>query len=328
MSDKVETLPAGIPMPPEIAVAVLDVMSKVKALEKEAQTTGGSRFKYTSVDQFFELLGPLMAAAGIFTILHETNAVVEQRTSANDTGGSRTSSWMTTDYEIWIYHKSGVGYGPIKRKIQVVASGPQSYGMGPSYLEKYFLRSLFKVPTGDEDADDHPKTGLPATRDERAKEEDRAEADKAVRDYITKCKAAWSKALSQEEMGKWWRETKEERAARFTGNDDPLYKEFKAGFEEAGKKLPEKATGSTTVTSGKTAEEKPKDDVPEFNGDGRPSESSIRMNFKTALIRCVGRDDCNEAFIKYVEPFEKGLPKPFVDEMYKLLQERIELVEK
>ena len=217
MSDKVETLPAGIPMPPEIAVAVLDVMSKVKALEKEAQTTGGSRFKYTSVDQFFELLGPLMAAAGIFTILHETNAVVEQRTSANDTGGSRTSSWMTTDYEIWIYHKSGVGYGPIKRKIQVVASGPQSYGMGPSYLEKYFLRSLFKVPTGDEDADDHPKTGLPATRDERAKEEDRAEADKAVRDYITKCKAAWSKALSQEEMGKWWRETKEERAARFTG---------------------------------------------------------------------------------------------------------------
>ena len=120
------------------------------------------------------------------------------------------------------------------------------------------------------------------------------------------------------------------RAARFTGNDDPLYKEFKASFEEAGKKLPEKIEpAKTTVTSGNGAPaDKPKDDIPEFQGDARPSESSIRMNFKAALVRCVGRDDCNDAFIKHVEPFEKGLPKPFVDEMYKLLQERIDVVDK
>lgn len=326
----------AITMPAEIAVAVLDVMAKVKALEKDAQTQGGSKFKYTSVDQFFELLGPLMAAAGIFTLLHETGAVIEQRTTSFDNGGSKTSMWMTTDYEIWIYHKSGVAYGPVMRKIQVLASGPQSYGMGPSYVEKYFLRSLFKVPTGDDDADNHPKNGLPATRDyretrerepERAKDESHAEAEKAVRAYIAECKAEWAHAISQEEMAKWWHETKEARAARFTGNDDPLYKEFKQSFVEAGKKLPEKSP-APTISSGKPAEDKPKDNLPEFSGDGRPSESSIRMNFKTALIKCVGRDDCNEEFIKFVEPYEKGLPKPFVDEMYALLQERIGVVEK
>jgi hypothetical protein len=315
-------------MPPEIAVAILDVMGKVKTLEKEAQTTGGSRFKYTSVDQFFELLGPLMASAGIFTLLHEVNATIDQRTTSGDNGGTRTSTWMTTDYEIWIYHKSGVAYGPVTRKIQVIASGPQSYGMGPSYVEKYFLRSLFKIPTGDEDADNHPKTGLPATdrreppprqepERDRSKEKEAAEAN--VRAYIGSCKTEWLSIKSQADMGAWWRSHIEDFNVRFSGKDDPLYVEFKAAFAEAGNKLPAEAP--------KVAE-KPKDDVPEFKGDARPSESSIRMEFKAALQRTVSYDDCNEAFMQNVEPYEKSLPKPFVDEMYELLKARQKVLEK
>ena len=334
MSDQVETLPAAIPMPPEIAIAVLDVMSKVKALGKDAQATGTARFKYTSVDQFFELLGPLMSAAGIFTLLHETGATIEQRTTTFDNGGSKTSTWMTTDYEIWIYHKSGVAYGPVQRKIQVIASGPQSYGMGPSFVEKYFLRSLFKIPTGDDDADAHPQNGLPATRErEPAKRDDHAiaqqeAADAEVRAYIGECKGRWATMRSQAELAAWWKENFPGFSARFRGKEDPLWIKFKEDFSEVGAKLPAEGA-KTTITSGAGAPaDKPKDDIPEFQGDGRPSGASIRMNFKAALVRCVGRDDCNEAFIKHVEPFEKSLPKPFTDELYALLQKRIDEVEK
>ena len=318
-------IPVVLPMPPEIAVAVLDVMSKVKALEKDASTTGGSKFKYTSVDQFFELLGPLMATAGIFTVLHELNAVIDQRTTTFDNGGSKTSTWMTTEYAIWIYHKTGTAYGPVMRKIQVVASGPQSYGMGPSYVEKYFLRSLFKVPTGDEDADNHPKSGLPDTRKD-TREDDRLEAEKRALAFTETCKAEWAKFRSQEELATWWKPAIERMNAVFQGKGDPLYENFKKQFAEAGAKLPEKAPGG--AAAGGHTTDKPKDNLPEFTGDGRPSESSIRMNFKAALQRTVGRDDCNEAFIKHVEPYEKSLPKPFLDEMYKLLQARCDEVEK
>ena len=52
-----------------------------------------------------------------------------------------------------LYHTSGTSYGPIHRKMMVAATGPQAFGSSQSYIEKYFLRALFKVPTGETDAD-------------------------------------------------------------------------------------------------------------------------------------------------------------------------------
>jgi hypothetical protein len=55
-------------------------------------------------------------------------------------------------------------YGPIRRNQQVSATGPQSYGASEAYVEKYFLRNLFKIPTGELDADAEPQEGLPPKR--------------------------------------------------------------------------------------------------------------------------------------------------------------------
>ena len=67
---------APIPMPPEIAVAILQIMKAVKPLSKDGEVTEGKKFKYVSVDQFFEMLGPLMAEAGLLTVLHEVGAEI------------------------------------------------------------------------------------------------------------------------------------------------------------------------------------------------------------------------------------------------------------
>ena len=54
-------------------------------------------------------------------------------------------------------------YGPVRRDVTVIAAGPQAYASAESFVTKYFLRSTFKIPTGDkDDADLHENTPIPA----------------------------------------------------------------------------------------------------------------------------------------------------------------------
>ena len=152
--------PKRPPMPPEIAKAIISVNKRVTSLGKDEENKF-ARFKYTSVDAFYEAIGPLMADAGIFVLTDEVDTEIERREGTDDQGRPRITVWLTTKYEISIYHENGAEWGPICREMMVAATGPQAYGAGQSYVEKYFLRGLFKVPTGDADADGHPQAGLP-----------------------------------------------------------------------------------------------------------------------------------------------------------------------
>jgi ERF superfamily len=150
------------PMPPEIAKAIVGVMSEVKKLGKEGKNTF-QKYNFTSVDQFYEALGPLMAAHGIFDVAIERESTVAIREASDDRGVAKASAWLTSSYDFMIFHESGVSYGPISRTIQVPATGAQSYAAAQSYAEKYFLRGLFKIPTGDVDeVDAGDQRGLPA----------------------------------------------------------------------------------------------------------------------------------------------------------------------
>ena len=149
------------PMPPEIAAAVVKVMSGIKRLEKEGTNTF-QRYKYTSVDQFFEAVGPLMAEAQIFTLVLESSMEVDRRETIDERSGQpKVSMWMIATYDIYLYHATGTFFGPILRSIQVPASGAQSYASAMSFIEKYFLRSLFKIPTGDAEIDVEDRRDLP-----------------------------------------------------------------------------------------------------------------------------------------------------------------------
>ena len=170
-------------MPPEIAKAVVAVMGKIKPLAKEGNNTF-QRYRFTSVDQFFEAVGPLMSEAGIFTVLFEGPMQIVTRESTDDRGNTKSSVWLVAQYDVWIYHESGASYGPLARSIQVLASGPQSYASAQSFIEKYFLRSLFKIPTGDDDdADAQRKEPLPPTPPKPEPKIDLAQA-KQIRDLL------------------------------------------------------------------------------------------------------------------------------------------------
>ena len=150
-------------MPPEIAKAVVKVMGEVKKLGKDDTNKHGG-YKYVSVDQFFDQVGKLMAEAGIFVLVHEADSNIDVRETTDSYGKQKASAWLSTAYDVFLVHESGVMHGPLRRHQQVSATGPQSYGASEAYVEKYFLRNLFKIPTGEADADADAQDGLPTTQ--------------------------------------------------------------------------------------------------------------------------------------------------------------------
>ena len=109
-----------------------------------------------------------MASHGLFDIAVERSSAVEIREGMDDKGNLKKSAWLSVDLDFWLYHESGASYGPILRHIQVVAGGAQSYASAQSFAEKYFLRNLFKVPTGDVDeVDASQQVSLPASQHQR-----------------------------------------------------------------------------------------------------------------------------------------------------------------
>lgn len=158
-----ETGSERIAMPPEIAKAILVVAKQIKQLGKD-ETNAFAKFQYVSVDKFYAVVGPMMAEAGLFTMVEEASAATDLRETQTEGGQVKKSVWLTANYEITVFHESGVQYGPVHRMITVPATGPQAFGSGMSYEEKYFLRGLFKIPTGEQDADGEEQTGVPTVK--------------------------------------------------------------------------------------------------------------------------------------------------------------------
>lgn len=151
--DDFQPMPDRQPMPAEIASAIVEAMKRVKQIGYDA-TNGHQRYDFVSVDKFYDTMRPILAQVGIFPMLDEREVDV--------IAGKGDTSWLRVVYDVTIFHASGVSYGPLRRTMVVVSSGPQAFASAQSFAEKYFLRGLFKVPTGDKDADSDAATPLPA----------------------------------------------------------------------------------------------------------------------------------------------------------------------
>lgn len=141
------------PMPPEIASGVNKVCTKAKIVVKDHRNTHGGGYAYASVDSFYEDMGPMLAEEGLFIVMNEAAAVSDGK-------------WLMLTFHIYIFHTSGKAFGPIVRTQGVLANGPQAYAAAQSYAEKYFLRQLFKIPTGEAeaDADSQKKEPIPVSK--------------------------------------------------------------------------------------------------------------------------------------------------------------------
>lgn len=171
-------------MSKNIAAAVVKVAQTVKRLGKDGNNKHGN-YNFTSVDKFYEVVGPMMADAGLFTMANMTDSEIIKPQE-----GERGGSQLHTTFDIYLAHESGDVYGPLRRDVAVVAAGPQAYASAESFVTKYFIRNLFKVPTGEHDADEQDNTGetLPAKASKKTPKGEQNDATKLkpVLEFVAK----------------------------------------------------------------------------------------------------------------------------------------------
>lgn len=146
----------GDKIAPEVAAAIVAVKKRIKQLGSDEKNTHAG-YGYVSVDKFYAAIGPLMAEAGLLLLVDEVSTEVRE--------GAKGNPWLFARYEMRFAHESGV-LGPImRRSCALPIAGPQAFGAAQSYVEKQLLRQVFKVPTGDKDADaEAPQEGAAPTK--------------------------------------------------------------------------------------------------------------------------------------------------------------------
>lgn len=145
-------------MSPTIAAAIVNVCRDVRQLGADDRNNHGG-YNFVSVDKFYAAIGPVMAKYGLATLANVARSEVVE--SVGDNG--KVKSHLHTEWELFLIHEDGSMYGPVRRDVTVVAAGPQAYASAESFVTKYFLRSTFKIPTGDkDDADLHANDPIPA----------------------------------------------------------------------------------------------------------------------------------------------------------------------
>ena len=145
-------------MSPTIAAAIVAVCRDVRQLGADDRNNHGG-YNFVSVDKFYAAIGPVMAKYGLATLANIARSEVVESVGDNN----KVKSHLHTEWELFLIHEDGSMYGPVRRDVTVIAAGPQAYASAESFVTKYFLRSTFKIPTGDkDDADLHENTPIPA----------------------------------------------------------------------------------------------------------------------------------------------------------------------
>ena len=151
-------------LPPKIAAAMVAVMGDIRMLGKGNENQH-ARYKFAGIDDFLEATRPLCAKHGLIIIQDELETSMNETTSTDNYGKTKTRTWLTVKYSFTIAHASGEIWdrSPV-RTIAVEASmGSQAYGAAQSYALKQFMRTLFQMATGDgEDADNNQPETLPS----------------------------------------------------------------------------------------------------------------------------------------------------------------------
>lgn len=140
-------------MPASIVKAICAIMTDLEAVPKNQRNQHGG-YNYSSTDDIYAALVKKMGKVGLICIGLEDSAEVVMRESKD----SRQVAWLkavysfilATEEETWIHPNA-------KRTVMVQIAGPQSFQGAQSFTEKSFLRSLFKLPTGDLDLDVLPE---------------------------------------------------------------------------------------------------------------------------------------------------------------------------
>jgi hypothetical protein len=132
-------------MTPNIAAAMIKIAQAVPQLGK-ADRNQFAKYNYVSIDRYYEGIAKLAAANGIMWQPREIHTAIEK-----DVGKDGA---LRITYAFDLYHESGDSIEEFSKfTILHPIQGAQTAGSALSYADKLFMRSAFKVVTGEQDAD-------------------------------------------------------------------------------------------------------------------------------------------------------------------------------
>lgn len=155
---------------PQLYAAIAKAMGEVKHVTKDSRNKE-QNYNFASVDDFLGMTGPICAANGLSVMMDEDEVLDFERQ-----GKYNIVHWLRIRFSITVYHASGETTAPVKRTVEVIRTGAQSFGSAQSYALKQFLRALFQISTGDADDADFAEKGE-GTPTPMAKQEPQKQAD-------------------------------------------------------------------------------------------------------------------------------------------------------
>ena len=140
-------------IPPSIVVAVCQIQSTLEAVKKSNRNQHGN-YMFASTDDIYAALTRKMGEVGLLCLVLEEKDVEIVRVEKE----GKTSQWGKFVFAFVLATKDATWTDPRNRRsLFIQITGPQTFQAANSYAEKSYLKSLFKLPTGDMDLDQMPQ---------------------------------------------------------------------------------------------------------------------------------------------------------------------------
>ena len=141
-----------------IVQAICMVQSSIGSVAKDSRNQHGG-YNFASTDAVYAMVTKKMAEAGLMVLCLEDGTPEIKRVETKDAkGDAKISQWGLFVFQFVLATSEATWTDKnCRRSLFLQLTGPQSFMAAQSYAEKAFLRSLFKLPTGDADLDGLPQ---------------------------------------------------------------------------------------------------------------------------------------------------------------------------
>lgn len=120
------------------------ISAKLPSLKKEDENKF-QKYKFVSIDDYYEKVASQITAGGVFWVTTELSSIVHEL---------ENSVIIITKYEFNVFDtEDDENSIVIHLSVAHPFQGAQTAGSSLSYADKLFMRSVFKVVTGEQDAD-------------------------------------------------------------------------------------------------------------------------------------------------------------------------------
>jgi hypothetical protein len=139
-------------IPAPIVQAICKVMTSVEAVKKSQRNAHGG-YQFASTDDIYAALTRKMGEVGLVLITLEETAEIKRVEK-----DGKSVQWLNCVFSFILATAEATWSDPrARRTLMIQVTGPQTFQAAQSYAEKAYLRSLFKLPTGDMDLDGLPQ---------------------------------------------------------------------------------------------------------------------------------------------------------------------------